>query len=42
MWKRVRALVWKEFLQLRRDRMTLAFVLGMPLMQLLIFGMAIN
>ncbi|HEX9081953.1 MAG TPA: ABC transporter permease, partial [Holophagaceae bacterium] len=42
MWNRVKALVWKEFLQFRRDRMTLAFVLGMPLMQLLIFGMAIN
>jgi len=42
MWNRIKALVRKEFLQLRRDRMTLAFVLGMPLMQLLIFGMAIN
>ena len=42
MWNRIKALVWKEFLQLRRDRMTLAFVLGMPLMQLVIFGMAIN
>lgn len=42
MWNRIKALVLKEFLQLRRDRMTLAFVLGMPLMQLVIFGMAIN
>lgn len=42
MWNRIKALVWKEFLQLRRDRLTLAFTLGMPLMQLLIFGMAIN
>ena len=42
MWNRIKALVWKEFLQLRRDRMTLAFTLGMPLMQLVIFGYAIN
>ena len=42
MWNRIKALVWKEFLQLRRDRLTLAFTLGMPLMQLLIFGLAIN
>jgi ABC-2 type transport system permease protein len=42
MWNRIKALVWKEFLQLRRDRLTLAFVVGMPLMQLLIFGFAIN
>jgi ABC-2 type transport system permease protein len=42
MWNRIKALVWKEFLQLRRDRLTLAFTLGMPLMQLIIFGLAIN
>lgn len=42
MWNRIKALVWKEFLQLRRDRLTFAFVVGMPLMQLLIFGLAIN
>ncbi|HEY0107818.1 MAG TPA: ABC transporter permease [Rhizomicrobium sp.] len=32
----------KEFIQLRRDRMTLALILGVPLMQLLLFGFAIN
>jgi ABC-2 type transport system permease protein len=42
MWNRIKALVWKEFLQLRRDRLTLGFTLGMPLMQLIIFGLAIN
>ncbi|OQA36266.1 MAG: Inner membrane transport permease YbhR [Acidobacteria bacterium ADurb.Bin340] len=42
MWNRIKALVWKELLQLRRDRMTLAFVVGIPLMQLIIFGLAIN
>ncbi len=42
MGHRILALVWKEFLQLRRDSMTLAFVVGIPLMQLTIFGLAIN
>ncbi len=42
MWNRIRALVWKEFLQLRRDRLTIGFVLIMPLAQILIFGFAIN
>ena len=42
MWNRIRTLVWKEFLQLRRDKLTLAFILGMPLGQLLIFGLAVN
>ena len=42
MWNRIKALVWKEFLQLRRDRLTMAFTLGMPLIQLIIFGLAIN
>jgi ABC-2 type transport system permease protein len=42
MWNRIKALVWKEFLQLRRDRLSMGFILGMPLMQLFIFGLAIN
>lgn len=42
MWNRIKALVWKELLQLRRDRLSLGFVLGMPLMQLFIFGLAVN
>ena len=32
----------KEFLQLRRDRVTLATMITIPLMQLLLFGYAIN
>jgi ABC-2 type transport system permease protein len=40
--RRVMALLIKEFLQLRRDRLTLAMILGIPLMQLFIFGFAIN
>ena len=40
----LRALViaWKELLQLRRDRMTLAMMVALPVMQLLLFGYAIN
>ena len=33
---------WKELLQLRRDRMTLAMMIVLPLVQLLLFGYAIN
>ena len=39
-----RALViaWKELIQLRRDRLTLGMVAAMPVMQILLFGYAIN
>jgi ABC-2 type transport system permease protein len=33
---------WKELLQLRRDRMTLAMMIALPLLQLMLFGYAIN
>jgi ABC-2 type transport system permease protein len=39
---RVVAVMIKEFTQLRRDRITYAMILVMPLMQLLLFGYAIN
>ncbi|MEM7612776.1 MAG: ABC transporter permease [Pseudomonadota bacterium] len=39
---RLYAIVRKEFLQIRRDRLTMGMVVGMPLMQLLLFGYAIN
>jgi len=35
-------IAWKELLQLRRDRMTLAMMAMLPLLQLLLFGYAIN
>lgn len=35
-------IVLKEFLQLRRDRITFAMIVGMPIIQLTIFGFAIN
>ena len=39
---RVWAILLKEFLQLRRDRITLGMIIGIPLMQLFLFGFAIN
>lgn len=36
------AIAWKELMQLRRDRPTLAMMVGLPVMQLLLFGYAIN
>ena len=35
-------IAWKELLQLRRDRMTLAMMVMLPLLQLMLFGYAIN
>ncbi|BCH35885.1 mannose-1-phosphate guanyltransferase [Mesorhizobium sp. L-8-10] len=39
---RLGALLLKEFIQMRRDRITFAMMLGVPLMQLVLFGFAIN
>ena len=36
------AMLMKEFIQLRRDRVTLATMISVPLMQLFLFGYAIN
>ncbi|MBX3486407.1 MAG: ABC transporter permease [Candidatus Paracaedibacteraceae bacterium] len=41
-WIRLKALLIKEFLQLSRDKLTLAFILIMPIMQLILFGYALN
>jgi len=35
-------IVQKEFIQLRRDRITFAMIIGIPIVQLLLFGYAIN
>jgi ABC-2 type transport system permease protein len=40
--RRLFAIVVKEIRQLRRDRLTLGMVLGIPVLQLLLFGFAIN
>lgn len=39
---RFRAMVVKEFVQMRRDRLTFGMVIGIPLIQLVLFGFAIN
>ena len=36
------AVLSKEFIQMRRDRVTFAMMIGIPIMQLLLFGYAIN
>jgi ABC-2 type transport system permease protein len=41
-FKRFAAIVIKEFIQMRRDRMTFAMMVGIPVIQLIIFGYAIN
>jgi len=41
-FRRLWAIMLKEMRQLRRDRMTLAMIMGMPIMQLVLFGYAIN
>jgi len=39
---RLWAVVLKEFIQMRRDRVTFAMMVGIPLLQLTLFGYAIN
>jgi ABC-2 type transport system permease protein len=41
-WLRSYAMVVKEFIQLRRDRVSFAMIVMIPVMQLLLFGYAIN
>lgn len=41
-WLRIRAVLLKELIQMRRDRLTFAMILGIPIMQLVLFGYAIN
>jgi len=36
------AVLTKEFVQMRRDRLTFAMMVGVPIMQLILFGFAIN
>lgn len=36
------AVLTKEFVQMRRDRLTFAMMIGVPIMQLVLFGFAIN
>lgn len=41
-FKRLTAMITKEFIQMRRDRLTFAMMIGIPIMQLILFGFAIN
>jgi ABC-2 type transport system permease protein len=41
-WHRTTAMVIKEFIQLRRDRVSFAMIVMIPLVQLSLFGYAIN
>jgi ABC-2 type transport system permease protein len=41
-FQRLVGIISKEFLQMRRDRLTFAMMLGIPLIQLTLFGYAIN
>ena len=39
---RLLAVLAKEFIQMRRDRLTFAMMVGIPILQLCLFGFAIN
>jgi ABC-2 type transport system permease protein len=41
-WSRIAAVMIKEFIQMRRDRLTFAMIVGVPIVQLILFGYAIN
>ena len=41
-WRRLAAIIAKEVRQLSRDRLTFAMMFGLPIMQLLLFGYAID
>jgi ABC-2 type transport system permease protein len=41
-WRRSYAMLVKEFIQLRRDRVSFAMIIMIPVVQLLLFGFAIN
>ncbi len=39
---RMLSIAWKEMIQARRDRLTMGMMVGLPVIQLLLFGYAIN
>lgn len=41
-WSRWLGIVAKEFVQLKRDRLTFGMIVGIPVIQLVLFGFAIN
>ncbi len=40
--QRIKALIKKEFIQMKRDRITLRMIIMLPIVQILLFGYAIN
>ena len=42
MWQRIFSIIIKEFIQLRRDRRTMAMVVVIPVIQMSIFGYALG
>jgi ABC-2 type transport system permease protein len=41
-WSRWVGIILKEFIQLKRDRLTFGMIVGIPILQLVLFGFAIN
>jgi ABC-2 type transport system permease protein len=41
-WPRFTAVLLKEFVQMKRDRLTFGMIVGVPIIQLVLFGFAIN
>jgi ABC-2 type transport system permease protein len=41
-WSRWAGIIVKEFIQLKRDRLTFGMIIGIPVLQLVLFGYAIN
>jgi len=41
-WSRWTGIIVKEFIQLKRDRLTFGMIVGIPILQLVLFGFAIN
>jgi ABC-2 type transport system permease protein len=41
-WPRFIAVLMKEFVQMKRDRLTFGMIVGIPIIQLVLFGFAIN
>src|SRR4030042_2841092 len=42
MWQRIISIILKEFIQLRRDRRTLAMIILIPIIQMSLFGYALS
>ncbi|GAJ08003.1 unnamed protein product, partial [marine sediment metagenome] len=42
MWKRITSIIIKEFIQIKRDRRTMAMIIAIPVIQMSIFGYALG